>query len=726
MKVLGLTWLVLASSCLVPAAEGVRQVDDGARAVAVGAPLILYASDWSGVSQIYAVDPSGRRAAGQLTFGRAPACRPGKPCGFAAPAPSPDGRRVLFWDYSIQGALESSLFASLADGRSPRRLGMMRSYPREAVWAPDSRRIAYTGTDGIHVTTADGSSDRLVRADDRDQAPEWSGDGRWLGFLNHGRTGGPQTLLVARGGAVSIVARSSGLGFRWSPVGNELAYTTSQGLYVVRPGAGGRRRVAGSVSAHAWSPGGNLLALVDQDGLKLFDLARRSIREVTTDSARALAWSPDGRRLAFVATDGRLRIATVASGAIRDIGVGGAAGFAWSPDSRSLAYGVDTGTTTDFGESVDVRVTTLSGVTRTAVAAAGAFGGAIRGFAWTRPSPKIRYRRPTSRTLALISPDRLDAPWPIERIASDGSRVAYVACGHVFVWTPSAGRVVQRETTTSLSPACVSPGYYTSYKLYSLALAGDRIAYGTVFGGIGRVWWLGGTRAPGETFSLGDGHSTNGPAYGDVVGELAGSADLLVFSTWTETFGPTPGTALTTTQDVRRAGPSGCPCPTIASTPGAFVPFDVDDGRVLAGGDNETWLLDESATRLLSIPVSARAAKLSGRDLVLVVRGELRHYDVVTGALLHVWPLPDVAVGRECGSPNTNRCVSSQSQVVLGDARRGLVTYVLDGQVHVLRLADGVDVLVGAGTLARFIDAGLVYVDGARLQLVSFDRLPLR
>lgn len=725
MKLLRLTSLVLVFCGLVPAADGGPQVDDGARAVA-GVPRILYASDWSGTSQIYAVDPSGRRATGQLTFGRAPACLPGNPCGFAAPSPSPDGRRVLFWDYSVQGPFRSSLFASLADGRQRHRLGMLRSYPHEAVWAPDSRRIAYTARDGIHVTTADGSSDRRVRLDDKDQAPEWSGDGRWLGFLNKERPDG-LAVLVARGGVVRTVARSDqSVSFRWAPHGNQLAYTTSHGLFIVRPAATGRRRIAEAVSAYAWSPDGRLLAFVDEDGLKLADVVRHSINGLSAGRARELAWSPDGRRVAVTGTDARVRVVFVATGASRDLGIDHARELAWSPDSRSLAYGVATGATADFGESVDVRVTTLSGVTRTAVAGAGAFGGAIRGYAWTRPSPKVRYRPTTSRMLAAISPERVVAPWPIERIASDGSRVAYTACGHLFVWTPSAGEVSQREATTSLSPACSGPTYYTSYKLYSLALAGDRVAYGTVFGGNGRVWWLGGTRGAHETFSLGHGFSTNGPAYsGDVVGELTGSGDRLVFSSWKEAFGPSPGTAVTTAQEVRLALPLGCPCPALASTAGPLLPFDVDDGRVLAGGDNETWLVDGNGTRLLAIPVSASAAQLSGRDLVLVRRGELRHYDA-TGALLYVWPLSDVAAGRECASPNPNRCGRAQSELVLEDAARGLVTYVLDGQVHVLRLADGVDAVVGAGTLARFIDAGLVYVDGARLQLVRFDRLPPR
>jgi hypothetical protein len=62
---------------------------------------------------------------------------------------------------------------------------------------------------------------------------------------------------------------------------------------------------------------------------------------------------------------------------------------------------------------------------------------------------------------------------------------------------------------------------------------------------------------------------------------------------------------------------------------------------------------------------------------------------------------------------------------VLEDVARGLAVYVLDGEVHLLRLRDGADRVVAVGTLARFMDAGLVYADGARIWITPFERLPL-
>jgi len=62
----------------------------------------------------------------------------------------------------------------------------------------------------------------------------------------------------------------------------------------------------------------------------------------------------------------------------------------------------------------------------------------------------------------------------------------------------------------------------------------------------------------------------------------------------------------------------------------------------------------------------------------------------------------------------------------LQDAAQGLVSYVVDAHVHLLRLRDGADAVVGPGSLARFMNAGLVYADEARIHLAPFAQLPLR
>jgi hypothetical protein len=54
------------------------------------------------------------------------------------------------------------------------------------------------------------------------------------------------------------------------------------------------------------------------------------------------------------------------------------------------------------------------------------------------------------------------------------------------VWTPSTQTVVQAEPSSSLSPRCTLGGNYLAFSLYSLAVSGDRIAYGYVDGNLGQ------------------------------------------------------------------------------------------------------------------------------------------------------------------------------------------------------------------------------------------------
>ena len=73
-------------------------------------------------------------------------------------------------------------------------------------------------------------------------------------------------------------------------------------------------------------------------------------------------------------------------------------------------------------------------------------------------------------------------------------------------------------------------------------------------------------------------------------------------------------------------GPNACPlgvarvpyalpvgrCQPLRSEPGPLVPFDVNDGRIVASGDNATVILDPEGRELRSIPVRATSAQLAG------------------------------------------------------------------------------------------------------------------
>jgi Tol biopolymer transport system component len=688
-------------------------------------PRIVYASDWSGSSQLYAVDPASRARTGQLTFGRPRVCLPANPCGYSRPVPSPDGRRVLFWDFVSQGPLRASLYVANADGRARRRLATVeRVFQPVAVWAPDSRRIAYTGADSVRFLRVDGSGNRPVSAIDPARF-SWSADGRFLAALSL-----DGVLAIAGGRKLAL-----GVGdFSWAPKGDRLAYVSGD-LYVVRAGGRGRRRLVDlqdgasstATSQVEWSPSGRWISFSVGGDAYLADAATGAHRAIAkTRCCSPLAWSPTGGALAVATADRGLVLFDARTGTSRALG-DDAVDVAWAPSGREIAYVLDTSSRL-LDHRSDLRVATVGGAIRTLVPAAGTYGGRICCVAWTRPPRGTSYRPAAPRSLAAVSGDGLVAGAPVTRLAADGDRVAYVSCGHVFVWTPATGEVEQAEPQASLSPNCSSSTYFTSTVPGGLALAGDRIAYVWSGGGNTIVWWLGGVSLPARSpgFTLGTGMATRGsallPQQGSLVSWPTGSGDLLVYSTWTEVREPAPIERRTTRQAILRVGAGGCPCPEIASSPGPLVPYDVDAGRVVAGGDNATVVYDANGAELLVVPVSPLAAQLDGSDLVVLRRGELRAYDAATGALRHVWSVPDVPSGAEC-----ERLGCSQApRLVLADAARGLVAYVLDGTVHLLRLADGADATVAPASTARFVGSGLVVADGPRLRLLGFERLPLR
>ena len=643
----------LAVGTLVIALLASLAADGSSSAVgaAAGGPRILYASDWSGHTQIYAVDPTRRAEPAQLTFGRGEAFHP---------VPSPNGRRVAYLVADVfearAPALRSggALWVARANGSSARRLAS-DGVGERVTWSPDSSRLAYTRKGVLHIVGTDGSGDRVVR-----RAPPWadtnlSPNGRWVAT----RT------LTAQATVLEVSSRSTETTFRF-----ELERVTPDDY--------------GTSDEAAWSPDSRYVAFASARGVWTVEVRRGRLRRLSREPGFSLSWALDSRSLALVRGRGPL------------------------PDANF--------------ESGDLLQITLAGRVTSVVDDDRAYGGTIVDVAWTRPPAEVRYRAPEAGPATRVASDGLLADGPIHRLAADGERVAFNACDDVYTWTPASGEVVPLGQSGPLS-WCRSEN---NTVVHSLAVAGDRVAYGKrsgcnsitislhleVFAPVRRSSQL--------ARGLSNCASPNRPG----VHRLTGAGGLLVFSTLHEPF-PEPGERCcrTTLEEINRVGPDGCPCPVIASSPGPLAPSDVERDRVVAFGDNATLVLDPHGKELVSIPVSPVAAQLWGDDLVLLERGRLRIHDAEAGAFLRSWPLPDVPSGGTCDL----QCVRAgdTARLRLHDLARGLVAYVLDGEVKLLRLADGANATVGRGTIARFLDAGLVYADGSRLHLVPFERLPL-
>lgn len=699
--------VVLAVLAAAPAAHGAT-------------PRIVFASDWSTTSQLYAVTPDGRDVK-QLTFG-AYSC-PWPRCGRFRPRPSPDGRRLLFTTGRDEQS-RSRLYLADGDGRKVHLVA--RTPPGrpeiDAEWSPDSRRYAFTIANVLYVGGI-GTRPRSTASDVSNFT--WSSTGS-LAYA------AGSSLYVLRGSRLRLVASGSrSPEFVWSPDGTRIAYESERGVEVVASNGKGTDVVADVpfVQTLSWSPSGRFLAYRTSDGLRVQDL-RNGTASVVDQDGWVSGWGPRADVLAFRGARGLVAL-DAGSGEQHVLSGDTPAELTWSPDGRSIAYVARLEPSIVSGTPIwhplffegALKVAGLNGRVTTLISSRGAYAGA-ESIVWTSPSPHLRYRAATGRSVASITSRVLVAPWPIVNVAADGATVAYQSCNHVFAWTPSTGAVEQDEPVASGSQIGCGP-IYEAYRLFDLEIAGRRVVHGASAGNMGQTFWLGGTLVgqPGY-FALASGWRSAGSPTIGAVGELAGAGDLLVFGQWSERLDYLAGgfaTAVPTHEMIRRVGAEGCPCPVIAEADGPLVPLDVDADRVVVSHEYSLSVHDANGSVALSVP-PARAAALSGRDLVVVDGAVLRDYDSDTGAILNEWPLPTASTGRRCSNPGF--WCADRGDLTLEDAARGRAAYVYEHKVHVVRLSDGRDIVIGDGTVAAFADDGLAYANGNRLTFVPFAELP--
>jgi WD40 repeat protein len=406
--------------------------------------------------EIFAADPSGRAPVRQLTFGQ-PAgglCYSPAACGFMRPQPSPDGHWLAYWSgNSLFGP--ATLWLARGDGSRARAIGVAL----DATWSPNSRRLAYSAADGVHVLTP-GGTNRITDA--REPATlRYSPDGETLAAIDAAR------LIVLRGGHTRVLGQEEPYALAWSPDGKLIAIATAKGISLVSATTGRARLVYRKPVDLAW-----------------FELE--------------LAFAPNGRLLAFD-TSGVIRLLDLSTSRVRLLPAGGH-DVTWAPDGKSLLVvegGVDLA-----GDSIasgDVVTVTLGGRVSTVVAAAKPYGGQILSAAWTVASTGLHYRSPER-------PNGVFAGGPVQELVADGGRVAFIACGGVSSWTPATGEVVAlgRQGT------CLAE--YSRDHVYSLALAGDRLAWVGKEEGLCFQWTAHEETLGGPVLDLGTGSGCLGSA----------------------------------------------------------------------------------------------------------------------------------------------------------------------------------------------------------------------
>ncbi|HMI98340.1 MAG TPA: hypothetical protein VK488_00730 [Gaiellaceae bacterium] len=612
MRRLAAIVLAVSAAALLAGAAGPA----GGAAAAGPEGTIVFASERSGNFEIYSVRADGSRL-GQLTRNRLQD---------TAPLFSRDGRWIVFSrgedEYSSQ-----RLWLMSADGSRQRKLAPEADTP---VWAPDSRRLAYTRSgrgDTEPLVTADVDGNRRIVVRGKNFEPAWSPDGTQLVFWHSVGERSNLTIVGSDGHGLRTIRRNvpyGGVRLTWLPSG-EITYSTYLGTFVIRSDGRGLRRLVRVPLTAVWSPDGSRFAGVDQNGrLRVGSAAGRGLLDITPKGAGRIdspAWSRDGNWIAaqsFPVDAIYHDLLVVARDGSSSRRITRLIPSPWGSDNRQPSWRPRGATSARLGR---------------------------------RPAAPLQSETVSPSTF------RVAAPTSSVGIAADGGRVAVVAgygghCASIEVWEPARQRVVrvQRPCAYEDSNIEITEG---------VGLAGRRVTWLHLAGGnYTETYVTSATLTRHKPVEVAYETSNTDSGAGDFADAPVGDGTMLAFTVdrrCEEGEGGDPpcppgrksGDVIAAT--VWRIGGHGrCPyetpphsgCSRVARADGELTVLAVDAGRIAVRTETGIRLYTKNGLVLRDFALSATAAALSGNRLAVRKKHAVEVYDTDSGELITRFPAP--------------------------------------------------------------------------------------